>query len=938
MESFLQELATRIHREHPHPDTVTMVFPNRRAALYFRKYLSKLLDKPMFSPKLLTIEDFIAGFSHYQVPDKLELVYRLYNVYRELLKTNETLDQFYFWGEMLLRDFDEVDKYLVDADILFRDLSNQKQLDASFDFLTPEQMEFLKTFWGNFEATITENKKKFLQVWRQLPEVYHAYRRQLAADGVAYQGMVHRAVADSISNVPQQSGTLVFAGFNALTKCEETVLSHFVSLGASVYWDLDEYYVNSDWQEAGDFFREYQQHPVLKKTFSADLPSNFRKPKSVRVIGAAQPVGQAKIMSQVLHEELQKGMNPEETLLVLPDEKLMLPVLHGISASVEKLNVTMGFPLSSTPLFNLVELLIELQINKRGDEFNHRQVLALLGHPYPVAASPKATHEKRKQILNDNLVYVPGEQLRTDHSLLSYIFCEATEHTVLDYLRQIIQEIGTLNSITEFDKEYALYFLKFLNRMEEVLGREYSNLKAFLRLFRQLVRAQRIPFTGEPLSGLQVMGVLETRNIDFKNVFVLSLNEGALPSGASKGSYIPFNIRKAYGLPTVEHQDSIYAYLFYRALQRAENVFLFYNTETDVLGQGEMSRYLQQLLFESGWKVDKQVLHNTIQPLSIQPIVVKKDASVTNELAKFIDGSSNSRELTPSSLSDYMECSLRFYFKQIARIREAKEVEEDMDARILGNFVHAVMEKFYLRLIDRKKSRDVEAGDLKNMTSEIDDIIDEVFREEYSLKANRKIEYDGQRLIVKEVVKKFVDRILEVDQSYAPFAVVGLEKKDLRYVVPLELSGNPRAVLSGSVDRADRKGDVLRVIDYKTGKDKTDIKGGLEELFSKDGERNKAGFQVMMYALLFDKNTPAHHDVRLVPGLINRVNLFADNFTFGLRMGYEMVQDARPLLPEFEQRLKAVLEELFDTNTPFVQTQNTDACKLCAYQAICYRG
>ena len=312
MKPFLLELAQTIKAEYPALDTVTLVFPNRRAALYFRKYLATLIDKPAFAPALTTIEDFIASHAAaVRVPDKLELVHRLYKTYSELLSTGETFDQFYFWGEMLLRDFEEVDKYRVDADMLFKDLSNQKELDSSFDFLTAEQQEFLKSFWLGFEANVTANKRKFLQVWKRLPDVYHAFRQQLSTEGLAYEGMLHRQVAESIESAVMPSGHLLFAGFNALTRAEETIISHFVARGAQVYWDMDEYYVNSDWQEAGDFFREYQQHPVLRITFPADVPANFRQPRAVQVIGAAQPVGQAKMLAQLLREKLEQGMNPE---------------------------------------------------------------------------------------------------------------------------------------------------------------------------------------------------------------------------------------------------------------------------------------------------------------------------------------------------------------------------------------------------------------------------------------------------------------------------------------------------------------------------------------------------------------------------------------------------------------------------------------------------
>ena len=297
MKQFLLELAEKVHREHPTLDELTFVFPNRRAALYFRRHLSTLLEQPAFAPKLLTIEDFIGSYSTLQVPDKLELVHRLYQSYYEVLSNNtdggdfsrEAFDQFYFWGDMLLRDFDEVDKYMVNADQLFKDLSNQKELDSSFDFLTEEQIEFLKSFWGNFDEDLTTNKRKFLQVWRRLPEVYHAFKKQLKDQGLAYEGMLHSEVANQLMESKgenQEPNHIIFAGFNALTVAEERIISTLVEIGgAEVHWDMDSYYVNNNTQEAGLFFRQYQRHAVLGKTFAKDIPTNFNSKKSAKNFG-----------------------------------------------------------------------------------------------------------------------------------------------------------------------------------------------------------------------------------------------------------------------------------------------------------------------------------------------------------------------------------------------------------------------------------------------------------------------------------------------------------------------------------------------------------------------------------------------------------------------------------------------------------------------------
>ena len=956
MQTFLQQLAEQTLKNHPSLDGLMFVFPNRRAVLYFRKHLSELLTKPAFAPQINTIEEFVGELTTLHVPDRLELIHRLYIVYYKVMgerqdgeeTMHEPFDQFYFWGDMLLRDFDEVDKYRVIANQLFRDLSNQKELDSSFDFLTEEQLEYLKSFWGNFSIDLNENKRKFLRVWRLLPEVYDAYRKHLLGLGLAYDGMLHRQVADRLGKSTENTAKrhFIFAGFNALTGAEEEIIAHYVkNHGAEVHWDVDDYYVNNNAQEAGRFFRQYQGHDDLGKTFPKDIPSNFKRQKSVRIMGSAQHVGQAKLMSLILAEQLKAGINPEETLIVLPDEKLLLPVLHGVSGHVDKLNVTMGLPLASTPMFNLIEFLVELQQYQRNDHFNHRQVLALLSHPYVVSADPSHANRTRKAILEKNQVSIPQDLLASGPPLYPLMFTPLNQRNLLAYLRQIILELGMLDTITPLDKEYVFHALTLINRLEEVIGSEDISgddsvqkqkeaFKSFMRLFRQLGRSQKIPFTGEPLKGLQIMGVLETRNLDFKNVFVLSLNEGALPASGSKVSYIPYNIRKAYALPTAEHQDAMYAYLFYRVLQRAENVFLFFNTEPDILGQGEMSRFLQQIFFESGWDVKPEILHSPVHPRPTTPISIRKDERVLEALTKLNEGNARFKGISPSALNAYIDCSLQFYLKHVAKIREPKEVEDYLDARLFGNLLHEVMEKFYVRIQEKKKSNIIQSTDFEHYPAVIGQLIDNAFNNQYGLEIGKKVTYEGQRLVVREVIRSFAEQIVKHDIAYTPFSIEGLERGELLYYVPITHAPG-QAVLSGKIDRLDRKGDTVRILDYKTGKGDLDFKT-IESLFDGTKKRNRAVFQTLIYALLYKANHPVD-GLKLAPGLISRKNLFEDELNSQLKLNKEEVEDVKDLLPEFEDRLKLLLEEMFDPEKPFKQTEYVKTCEYCLFKNMCYR-
>lgn len=951
IQPFLFELAEEVNRLSE-LSSATLVFPNRRAALYFRKHLSSLISKPVFAPTLYTFEDFVSKLSPSRVPEKLELISILHRVYTNVLAEEESIsqepfEQFYSWGQMLLKDFDEVDKYMVNAKVLFQDLSDLKELDERFDFLNDEQKQYLKDFWGGFENSFSGNKKKFLSVWKRLFTIYTRFKEELLTKGIAYEGMLHGMIAEQIKSgklkleFEPNKKQLWFVGFNALTAAEEVILSYAVENNlAEIRWDVDQYYLNDDRQESGKFFREHKKHAVFQKTFSDHAPDHFRKIENIEAYAAAQPIAQAKWLSELIGKRLSDGMIPEETVIVLPDEKLLMPVLHSVSGHFEKINVTMGFSLTETPIYNLIELLIDLQISARNKMFNHRTALSVLEHPYVSAVDVASTHAKRKEIINHNWVMVDDAFLKAGNALYEIIFQEPKR--IIWYLIEVVEEVSKVSSLTEFDKEFILVGKKCLNRLatvidvqsrEELAADRVNQLKSFLRLFRQVARGEKIPFSGEPLKGVQIMGVLETRNLDFKNVFVLSLNEGSFPSVSSGGSYIPFSLRRAYNLPTQEHQGAIYSYLFYRLLQRAEHIHLFYNSETDVLGQGEMSRYLQQLIFESGLTIRKNLLHNSVRPKQIQPIQIVKDERVLEGLARLNEETVRSRGLSPSAINTYFSCKLKFYFKHIAKIKEPKQVEEEIDARVLGNILHLVMESFYRDVRSLKRRGEVTVSDFDDLEKKIDALIDRAFIRQYRLEEKKKVTYEGQRVIVREVVKDFVSRILEADKAYAPFEMIGVEQNDWLHTMKLEHEPG-FVVLNGKIDRVDVKEGLVRVIDYKTGKDKIDFKN-VESLFGPERERNKAAFQTLLYALLFLKNNQQERNV--LPCLISRSNVYDGSSQYGLAMDGKAIENAAPLMIEFEERLKIVLEEIFDPEKVFDQTDDEEACRICPYREICYR-
>lgn len=951
MKPFLEELAEKIVLQHPRLEELTMIFPNRRAALFFQHYLSDQVIKPAWSPRLMTIEELFLELSTLQEADKLGLIFRLYKVYRKVMKNDEPFDRFYFWGEMLLRDFEEVDKYLIPATTLFKDLSKLREMDESFDYLTDEQKKFLRDFWLNFDDKPAGSKEEFLRIWRELPKVYTEFIKTLRIEHLAYEGMIHREVAEKLQSKKLAratdflKGDVVFAGFNALTKSEEILISHFVEEGAQVFWDLDAYYVEDLNQEAGQFFRQYRKHPVLNKTFESSLTSNFKElNKKIQLYGVPQKVGQAKLLGQLLENEVIFKTNSAseageevKTVIVLPDESMLLSVMHSLPGGLENLNVTMGYPLRSTPLYNLLELLLDLQINRSGESFSHRQITAILAHAYVLSQDEDNATALRLDIIHRNRIYVGAAELQKEGSILQSIFQIVQPEGLAIYLLDIVQRLGaTFEDKQSFDSEYAFHFHRHLSRLHEVLNESgaHPDLNGFQKLFRLVIQSQKIPFTGEPLKGLQIMGVLETRNLDFDNVFILSLNEGLLPAAPRQGSYIPHAIRKAYGLPTHDQQDAMYAYLFYRILQRAKNIRLFYNTEPDVLGMGEMSRFLLQLIHESGKEIPHHILNNPIQLNAVMPIRIAKTPNVMEALSRYTQP--EGRGLSPSVLNDYIECSLRFYLKHIAGLKEAEEVEEEMDARVFGIFLHNIMDWFYRDWIERKPSREIVAQDLDpdKTNALLIPLIDRAFQEHFFLDPDKPVQYRGQWVVVKTIVLQFAHRIIELDRDYAPFTIELLETKTFNWPFPITVKdASQKVILSGRIDRIDSKDGVVRVIDYKTGKDGLTFES-IESLFNHEGKRNKAAFQTILYAWLYHQHEKGAGPIR--PVLMNRKNLF-DDYLHDLQMGKEEITDIRPHLSEFEERLKGLLEEIYDPALLFTQTAEEKNCLYCAYKNICRR-
>ncbi|MDX1627630.1 MAG: PD-(D/E)XK nuclease family protein [Fulvivirga sp.] len=945
MQTFLQEIAKKLLETHQNQlGETTVIFPNRRAGLYFREYLKEQLIGPVWSPTIMSFQDFAALQSPLQKADQLMLVHRLYEVYNKGLKNKESFDKFFFWGQMLLKDFEDIDKYLVDAENLYTNLNRQKQLDLTFDFLDEEQKKLIQKFWQGFDQTSSKEKKRFQFIWERLYQVYARFNQSLKQEGLAYEGMQYRYLAENIADITlkKTGGPIMLAGFNALNAAEEKIIKWLLEhRNTSMHWDIDAYYMQDSSQEAGHFLRDYKKSNDFGKTFGNEYPSLITGThKSVKQVGVPQHVGQAKVLGQKLEQLLKAKPDIDLTkiAIVLADESLLFPVLHALPEQITAINVTMGFPLAYAPVNSLIEHVLELQhlYNQKQQVFNHKPALAILRHPLIVAQNPGEISKLAVRIEKENKVFLKQEDI-TDIPILNLIFTESA-HDLVAYLADILLELhDTSNEKTTVETEYIHHFYQLLNRYKALLesSEQKVDVLAFSRLFKQLIRTERLPFTGEPLRGIQIMGVLETRNLDFDYVYALSMNEDFFPSKGGKHSFIPYNLRKAYGLPNYDQQDAIYAYLFYRLLQRPKHVELFYNTEGNDLGGEEKSRFLQQLVHESGLNIEEEILANKADLEEIQPITINKDEACMKRLARFIEEGSADKGLSPSAINTYLDCRLKFYFRYVMNLYEKDAIEEDVDARSLGNVLHKAMEYLYEDYVKEKENSIIKKKDIKVLKSYVEKAILKAFKHQFSIPDDRSFFYEGKNIIAREIIKDFMQAILKLDQQYVPFEFVSAEDDNFEKL-KIDAQGKEMTVrLRGQIDRVDRKHGVVRLIDYKTGKD-THKFDEIEDLFNREKkDRNKAAFQTLFYALLY--RSKKEQGERMMPAVFNKEALFQGKEVTIEHKQNGPVMDAEPYLTTFKSHLKEVLAELFDTEITFDQTTDENKCKYCVYNNICCR-
>lgn len=962
MKPFLYQVATLFYQQYgAEIHRLAFVFPNRRAGLFFQKYLSEISEKPLFSPSILTINDLFMQLSGKHPADKIQMLFRLYELYKQRSGSSESFDEFIYWGEMLLNDFDDIDKYMVDARMLFRNVSDLKSLDDDFNYLSPEQVQAIRSFWSSFYPKgDSPNQQHFLELWEILYDLYAGLRTSLAKDGCGYDGMIFREVVEQLEKEPMSDfpfDQVVFVGLNALSVSEERLLLALQKKGvADFYWDYVGPWV-TDPDNKASFFLERNLRLFPSRM---QLPATEPVQAEIRVMGVPSAIGQAKqvypILQALADEQQLTDESALRTAIVLPDEHLLVPVLNAIPEAIQHINVTMGYPLAGTPVAALMEYILTLQKNIRYIDrvpvFYFRDVLPILNHQYVMAAAPEEVSQLVKDMTAGNRIYVHAADLNR-HELLSILFTPVQNTEELsDYLIHVLEALNaclrnnrpnpddeemisnSTQTTADIEQEFIFHYFATVNRMKEVMreAKIEMRLDTYFRLLKRMTDLITIPFEGEPLSGLQVMGVLETRALDFDQLIILSMNEGIFPLKKAANSFIPYNLRRGFGLPTYEHQDSVWAYHFYRLIRRAKQVTLLYDTRTTGLQTGEVSRFVHQLRYHYQYPLIDELVVYDVASSAVPPISVQKTAEVEKLLSDFLSG--GPRALSASAINTYLDCPLKFYFSVLEQIQEEDEITETVERDVFGSILHKVMEDLYAPF----KGKLVTADLLKLLRKDqplLTGTIARAFAELF-FKSPVVRPLEGENFLTGEMIRKYAEKILEQDARFTPFHYIESEKK---VRATITLSDKRVVQLKGFIDRVDSLDRVLRIVDYKTGSGKLEFES-VDGLFDKEAkDRPKAVMQVFLYAWMFQQLSE-YTGMPIQPAIYYLRTLFQRSFNPVVeqkkgRGKADKVNSFQDFVADFEGKLRQCLDEIFNLDIPFTQTETGKACAYCSFRGLC---
>ena len=938
---------------------IAVVFPNKRAALFLNEHLARLAGQPVWSPAYITISDLFRQHTDLKTADPIKLICDIHKSFTKCTGIDETLDHFYGWGQLLLADFDDIDKNMADADSIFCNLKDIHELD-DISYLDNEQKEMLARFFANFSDDIdSELKKRFLSLWSHFGDIYHDYNRRLTEQGIGYEGAIYRKVA-SEQTLHLKYDKYLFVGFNLIQKVERVLFSRLMKEGkAKFYWDFDEYYMPSPSHHlttspSHHLTTSPSQHlnisdfPNELDNTDRDIYANMGRPKRIRFISSPTENAQARFASNWLLEN-ERYKAGRKTAVVMCDESILLPIMHSLPPEADKVNITSGFPLAMTPVASLVMLLFDLYtlgLRKKGTAFNPHYLKKLMAHPY--AHHLKGVH----------LSQVHQEEVHQPNSPSQHLNTSTPQHlttsTTLHHIATLVKQVGiaTKPEGDPLTQESVFRMYTILNRLATLAdsGDLLVDNTTLRRLVSQLVSTSSIPFHGEPVVGVQIMGVLETRNIDFDNVLLLSCNEGNMPKGVNDSSFIPYSIRKAHGLTTIDNKVAIYSYYFHRLLQRAGDITIAYNNSTDNGHTGEMSRFMLQLLVESGQKIDHYSLTAKNQPTPLMPKAIEKDETALSKLEEM-------SRLSPSAINTYIRCKLAFYYQYIAHIKEPDSDPETIDNRMFGNIFHRAAYLIYKDITDH--SPVIEKAHIQAYLSNrklLASVVDRAFEEE-ECKTN-----NGLQIINREVIIEYITKLLKIDQQLCPFSILAMEEEakvytQLSFTIPSGgalkggalVSSAPtkqyNLTIGGIIDRLDAVTDKqtgkrrIRVVDYKTGNKPSSAIKSIEEVFDPKNIASKHSnyfLQAILYSLIVSRSKEwnAANDA-VSPALLFIKQAATNDYDPTLCIDKHPISDVTVYEEEFLTKLKETVADMYSPNAAFTPTDDRKKCELCPYRMLC---
>lgn len=904
--TFLEYVLDDLHNKQLDFTNCTFVLPSKRSGTFLKKHIGNRLDKNIFSPEVISIQEFIGELSDLNQASNIDLLLLLFQVYKSSnIEQSDDFASFINWGQTLLQDFNEIDGYLIPASDILNYLSAIKEINH----------------WSTSKDK-SELIENYLLLWKNLETIYNTFYTALLEQKRGYQGLIQREAVKAIENGnyrKTRSNPIIFIGFNALNAAESSIIQHYLEQGnAHIYWDIDSYFLNDNIHDAGLFIRNYQKNwPYYKHGQKLDPQNNLLKKKSITITGVPKNISQTKYVGQLLEKFNETGeIDLAKTALVLADETLLNPMLNAIPGNIPEVNITMGMPLDKTVLYSFFINYLELHLNISDRGWFFKRVLEFISNPYTLTLSGEDqgnfAQKLSKDIKEGNLLYINNETLLKypkAEDLLTIIF-HSGDISPMDWINNCLLLIQRLKSIYQNEKnalelEYLYRFYALFNQLGQYLDKVdfVGELKSIKNLFKQLASMETLDFIGQPLTGFQIMGMLESRNLDFETVIITSVNEGILPSGKSNNSFIPFDVKRDYGLPTYKEKDAIYVYHFYRLIQRAKNIYITYNTEPDVLEGGEKSRLISQLLTDKNLVPHIKDIIATPK-ISIEPkplIQMDKDEKFMEDLKGFAKNG-----FSPTSLTNYIRNPIDFYTRNILKINDLEEVEENIAANTFGTIIHDSLEQLYTPLINQQLTEE----NVKAIKEDIPDVVQHHFVKNLSGVDISK----GKFLLVYNVILKYLHNFLDDELRQLKRHEIKILALEERYEEFISVPGLDFPIkIKGTLDRVDEFDGTVRIIDYKTGKvEPKNVKITDWDTLITDYDKSKA-FQLLCYAYLYAKK----HGVNNVhAGIISFKHLGKGLFTFSEGKNTRIHADT---LATFENYLFQLIREICNPSVPITE-------------------